>query len=556
MAQIRRRLRWPNSNELVGTGDGDVLTWRVATQDWGGEPLAASFTAFDFVLESRAELLAVPGVGAGPVFTLPSGSYAIKSGFALNAGESLAGSGVGTQVLLMGMGLGKVLAGNSAAPLLDVAPGETFTLIALSLTQSGAGLCVNCAGSVDSRACRYFAGVAAALAVTGVSARWRGSQDTYQQPVAIAQDGGDSKFVACTIPGGIALSGVATQTARLTDCVLTTAGLGTVSMNAALGELSLSGCDISETGATAIIHQAGRLRAANCSISADTTTILQSGGVGSYVNCRVDANGVGVQLTAGTLRVNVSEVLAADQPLLQSGGLARINTSGLTSGADACVTISAGDLMVSDGLLQGATNGIECTATANVRLTACDLLGTDTNGVLMDSAATGRFKASDSTIQGGAFSFRQQGGTADLSGCLLLAPATVLRWDLVAVGARISHCTLDATTGGGNCVSFQSTSLAQGVLIEGCTFAGLDTAAVEGVDSPTGSVRIADCTIPATFGTGITWPTVNLPADGLIECGNHIDSAAPFAGHLSTDALCMRRQNRGAAAYLTETVIV
>lgn len=93
-------------------------------------------TAFDFVLTSRADLVAVVAPVAD-VFNLPSGSYAIKTGFALNPDERMVVQ-TGANVLIMGMGAGKVISGTpNNAVLFTVEANANCELICFNLAVSG-----------------------------------------------------------------------------------------------------------------------------------------------------------------------------------------------------------------------------------------------------------------------------------------------------------------------------------------------------------------------------------------------------------------------------------
>lgn len=106
--------------------------------------LPGAQTEFDFVLTSRADLVAVVAP-VGGIFDLPSGSYFIKTSFALNANEGLRIAN--TNVLIMGGGASKSLTGGSAAiPLVQVTGTGTLQLLTLTLTAAVADVIVLNAG--------------------------------------------------------------------------------------------------------------------------------------------------------------------------------------------------------------------------------------------------------------------------------------------------------------------------------------------------------------------------------------------------------------------------
>jgi|WetSurMetagenome_2_1015567.scaffolds.fasta_scaffold45569_2 hypothetical protein len=107
-------------------------------------------TEFNFILESRADLVAVVAP-VGGIFILPTGSYFLKTSFALNANEGLRVDNV--PVFIQGGGAGKVLTGGSAAiPLLQVqGAAGAVQLLTLSLTQAVAnGVVIECGGDVST----------------------------------------------------------------------------------------------------------------------------------------------------------------------------------------------------------------------------------------------------------------------------------------------------------------------------------------------------------------------------------------------------------------------
>lgn len=127
--------------------------------------IPATDTAFDFILTSRADVLALPGVGAGPSYLMPAGSYAIKSTFTMQAGEDLQFASGG---LVVGMGPTKVIGGNTSNFVR--ATGGTLHLYDLHINNSGGnGITISGGAQVISH---EMAIVASGLGVLQADGGW------------------------------------------------------------------------------------------------------------------------------------------------------------------------------------------------------------------------------------------------------------------------------------------------------------------------------------------------------------------------------------------------
>lgn len=252
--------------------------------------LAGFEGAFDFVLKSRADLLAVPGVGAGPVFNLPSGSYAIKVGFALNAGESLAVLN-GIRVLMMGMGRGKVIDGTVAAPLLDVQAGGEAVLYSLNLVNStNVGRAVQCAGTVNSFGCLFQAGATggtAALMLDGGEWHDFSSRFVGGTSHAISQTGGRLQLagsVLTSLSDALECTGATAMFCQCDRVQATSSADAGVLVSGANVNFRGDSCDFS--GLLFGLNQsAGIVRCSDCTITATGIAVNVTGGNGRYTDC-------------------------------------------------------------------------------------------------------------------------------------------------------------------------------------------------------------------------------------------------------------------------------
>lgn len=128
--------------ELVGPANGDQLRWNSTTRQWEAFTFTPPTveTAFDFILEDRADLVAAVGPPVGTDFQMVSGSYALKQGFTIDPTERLFFPN-GAAILMVGMGSGKELSGSpgSGNALAEFETGTVVDLIGLSLTALGNG---------------------------------------------------------------------------------------------------------------------------------------------------------------------------------------------------------------------------------------------------------------------------------------------------------------------------------------------------------------------------------------------------------------------------------
>lgn len=258
-------------NSLTGTAGGA----NVLLDDMSSDPVEFSFvlrspaggpyvtapvssvfrTEFDFILESRADLIAAVGAPVGGVFTLLSGSYALKLGFALNAGEGLL-CPVGASVLMMGLGEAKVLSSDPGAgnPLLDIAANANCELITVNLTSTVTNsIGVRSAGNLKTIGCNLVASTGSGLAVSVTDGSWRDTGSTCR--------GGTG--------GAVNLSGGVHQAAQ--------------SLFVASGD--------------AFIHSAGTSETTNCIVDAGARGLVLSGGANHHAGITVTAVSHGVEAT-------------------------------------------------------------------------------------------------------------------------------------------------------------------------------------------------------------------------------------------------------------------
>ena len=274
----------------------------VITPPGGGSLLTQTRSAFlgsfqsawDFILTSRADLLAVPGVGAGPVFQLPSGSYAIKVGFALNANERLNVAN-GVSVLMASMGPTKVLSGDPGAnPLLNVEAGGVANLFTLNLTSTANGSqAVACAGTVESWACNLRADTTGGQGVLLTAGEWRDTGSTFRGGTsnAINQQGGrlalTDSILSTGLGDGLNVNGAVACQFNLKGVTATsTSGNGVECANAnAVGKLT--DCDLTSSASAGLVQSAGQLRAEGCNVVGATNGVTHSGGNARYSACDI-----------------------------------------------------------------------------------------------------------------------------------------------------------------------------------------------------------------------------------------------------------------------------
>lgn len=210
---------------------------------------------FDFVLLSRATLLAIPGIGAGPVYTLPSGSYALTQSFELNEDERLLVA-TGSNVLIEGFGTGKVLSGDPGTePLLDVQADALVQLTNVALEAQAAGArALRTAGEVTTWGSVLTCDTLGGLALEVTAGRYEdvGSSMRGGTLQGIRVSGGAVNLVQTRSESGLSnalqLTGATALSVVATACELTGgANSATVSHGATAGRLELNGCELLAT---------------------------------------------------------------------------------------------------------------------------------------------------------------------------------------------------------------------------------------------------------------------------------------------------------------------
>jgi hypothetical protein len=449
-------------------------------------------TEFDFILSTRADLIAVPGVGAGPVFTLPSGSYAIKAAFALDPGESMQ-VGNGVDVLMMGLGGTKVITGTpGAGPLLDVAAGGSALLYSMNLTNgSNGGVACENSGTIGSMLCRFTCSTTG-----GVGGRNNGGgvwQDSASQwlggtGVGFDQAGG---FFECS--QGLMQSGL--------DAGLDVGG--------ATAEANLSGCRIISTGGVSV----GLLvDGASCVVR--------------LTNCDVVGDGNGMTHTAGTIIGTGCTVTAgggAGIALATTGGAGRWTNSNFVPVAGNCVSATGA------GAYQH-------------RFTSCDFFSTAASAVLWNAANADLLCYScqwDNQEAEGDCLTIQAASTIQLVGGRMSTNAASRGNGLriegnIAGGLQVSdiHAENISTNDGSGegFISYGSGTVRR------CVVSGCDTA--------------------TSVSTAINWPAASMPTLGLSIFNNAWDDPTPHNGFTSASARVNSKGNLFQTGLLTETAIV
>lgn len=274
-------------------------------------------SAFDYILTSYADLLQVTKPVAG-VFTLPSGSYAVKEGFTLPDDERMQ-IAAGSFVFMVGMaGVGTIITGNvDVNALLTISAGSIVDLLNLTLVNNGNIATVSSGGTVTARACRFTnngpVGTSTALAVSG--ATFRGSQNVYtaQNAYAVVHNGGilresNSNIISNNANGY--LGHQSASIANFTDCQIFGNALDGIQAFGSSLYLCLTDCKV-QCGANSrdCIKVSGLL---SLSISGGRLTTSSAGsgrnGISFDGDCtrttirgvRIDTLNTGITRTAGT----------------------------------------------------------------------------------------------------------------------------------------------------------------------------------------------------------------------------------------------------------------
>jgi hypothetical protein len=273
MPQIRVA---PSGPPIVGNNISDMLVW--TGTEWEAQAGSVGTPhSFDFILTSRAELAAVVAP-VGGVFTLPNGSYAIRTGFALNAGERLEVP-IGGNVLIMCMGPSKAIVGApTTAPLLTVLANASALLIGLNLVVTGdgnAGLETQgnttmvggnvqvsgngtealhvIAGTLKASNVRFAAGANSNVADQSAGeAIFTGCTFENGQSFAYDQTGGTLRATQCIFSGGASgyrMTGAGEQDGYLTSCDISAGGTSPgVTHSGTNGDLFMTDCLVVPTG--------------------------------------------------------------------------------------------------------------------------------------------------------------------------------------------------------------------------------------------------------------------------------------------------------------------
>ena len=456
--------------------------------------LAGFEGAFDFVLKSRADLLAVPGVGVGPAFTLPSGSYAIKVGFALNAGESLS-VGAGIQVLMMGMGGTKFLAGNVAAGVVDVAATGQAVLYSMNISNTAnGGRAVTNAGDILSALCSFTCNTTGGQGANQTAGTWKdtGSSFTGGTSDGFHLTGGtlnatDAFFTGGSTSDGLNLSGATAMAASLRGCSLNASGSGqAVDMGASNGALKLTDCFLNGTSANAMNCSAGTTMTSGCTFTSVGDCLAHSGGAATHINVRMRSSaGNCITGTNPGASVYVLKVVGGD--LRTTGG--------------------AGNCINWDALL------------AHLDLVDVDL-ATDINSGTLFLVAGG------STIE-------VNGGT----------------WETVAASPGTGLALTGANIPGGFMLN----------QVHGKNISSGDGTGEAWLKYNSGTVNrcnIVNCDMSDSVLTAINWPAASIPARGLSIVNCTFCDVSPFVGFTHATARVNSKGNLGNAGLMSETPIV
>lgn len=456
--------------------------------------LAGFEGAFDFVLKSRADLLAVPGVGAGPNFTLPSGSYAVKVGFALNATERMT-VGNGVQVLLMGMGGTKVISGTPGSdPLLTVAAGGSALLYSLNLTSSSnASRAIECAGSVEASKCRFVCATTGGvgLRMTDAAATFRDWGSRFEGGTGLGID---------HLAGLLELCG--------SECV---SGLDNA--------IEWSGALVATCVSMGCLFQANGGVAAGANLAnANATVFLQA--------CRINGNGVGMAQSAGQLIASVCRVEAgggAGDALAHSGGRGRWSNSNMIPTTGRCVEATGA------GVYQ-------------LSLTACDLNSTAAESVRFNAASA------DLLMNGCNVSNQQADGD-----CIAILGASTVqiiggKWEGNAASRGNGLAIRGDIAGGLEVATVHGENLGT---------SGVPTEAfISYVSGTVRRANISGCDTATTVSTCVNWAAASIPTLGLTLIGNSWDDPTPYNGFTAASARVNAKANLFQTGLMSETPIV
>ena len=186
-AQIRPVVRQP--------AGGDIETVSLATF----EAALTGLTEFDHIITDRASLIAA--VGAGPVYTLTSGSYAFKNALTLPAGERL--EVAGGEVLLMGMGPTKVVTSSGLSNAMLTVSSGTVQLITMNITAGATGEAAvqQTGGTITAYNCNFVGG-SSSDGVQQDGGEWSSVSGTFSGGASGFRHDGSSAGSTCRMQGG------------------------------------------------------------------------------------------------------------------------------------------------------------------------------------------------------------------------------------------------------------------------------------------------------------------------------------------------------------------
>lgn len=333
---------------------------------------AGGESAFDYILKSRADLVAVVAPVADE-FLIPSGSYAVKVGFALNPGEVIVVQNT-REVLIFGMGKSKTLQGNDANSIIRVEAGGTADLFDLDVLNNfnGNAPALRVAGTVRASHCCFTGNLAAATA-RGIQAD-TGADCSLSN--SITQGGGygievtsgavlravNSKMLGNALQGLDIDSGVA----YCSNCYIFSTSDDAACLQGAPSELYASNCEFVVPLATGVLPlriDSGKvLRVRNCRFR----------GAGAAVN-----NGIEFVGNFGTASIDGHFENCQDCVAHSAGTVEQVSISGsadntCTNGIDwASASIPTNGLVVSGFIFDGTTLSVgHTTASARVNYKA------------------------------------------------------------------------------------------------------------------------------------------------------------------------------------------
>ncbi len=229
---------------------GDIETVSLATL---AAALPSVDSAFDYIITSRADLVAVVAPAAG-VFNLPSGSYAIKASLTLDPGERLVFPAA-NEILWMGMGPGKKVTSSAlaGATLATIEAGAIVDLITCTFEGgTAAGACAANAGTLRMTGCRFDGGPGDAFQNSNggdtfaINCLFNAPTSNFE---AYQHQGGSTRLVNCDLQSPTQGNAFRDETANdgvayLTNCRLYAEDAPTVDINNSDLDIWLCECEI------------------------------------------------------------------------------------------------------------------------------------------------------------------------------------------------------------------------------------------------------------------------------------------------------------------------